>query len=89
MNVEVLLEHIASIPVIQNVPSLLKRIADSQLPHGADIVINLYQKFLLQYHPRALALANAPIESTLPPQGTTGVLQASKCIDKKKKKKPV
>ncbi|KAG2114968.1 hypothetical protein BD769DRAFT_1363583 [Suillus cothurnatus] len=87
MNVEVLLEHIASIPVIQNVPSLLKRIADSQLPHGADIVINLYQKFLLQYHPRALALANAPIESTPPPQGTTGVLQASKCIDKKKKKK--
>lgn len=87
MNVEVLLEHIASIPVIQNVPSLLKRIADSQLPHGADIVINLYQKFLLQYHPRALALANAPIESTPPPQGTTGASKASNCIGKKKKKK--
>jgi hypothetical protein len=86
MNVKVLLEHIASIPVIRNVPSLLKRIADSQFPHGADIVINLSQKFLLQYHPRALALANAPIESTLPSQGTTGASKASNCIGKKKKK---
>ncbi|KAG1789703.1 uncharacterized protein HD556DRAFT_1538081 [Suillus plorans] len=67
MNVEALLQHIASVPVIQNIPSLLKRITDSQLPHGADIIINLYQKFLLQYRPRALALANAPIGSTSPP----------------------
>lgn len=66
MNVEVLLQHIASVPVIQNIPSLLRRIIDSQLPHGADIVIGLYQKFLLQYHPQAFALANtnAPIKST-------------------------
>lgn len=63
MHVEVLLKHITSVPVIQNIPSLVKRIADSQLPHGADILIDLYQKFLLQYHPRALALANAPIET--------------------------
>ncbi|KAG2054174.1 hypothetical protein BDR06DRAFT_955787 [Suillus hirtellus] len=67
MNVEVLLQHIASVPVIQNIPALLRRITDSQLPHGADIVISLYQKFLLQHHPTALALANAPIE----PQKTT------------------
>ncbi|KAG1899616.1 uncharacterized protein F5891DRAFT_1189426 [Suillus fuscotomentosus] len=62
MNVEVLLQHIASVPVIQNIPALLRRITDSQLPHGADIIISLYQKFLLQHHPRALALANAPID---------------------------
>ncbi|KAG1726733.1 hypothetical protein EDD22DRAFT_830786 [Suillus occidentalis] len=42
LNVEVLLQHIASVPVIQNIPSLLRRIIDSQLPHGADIVIGLY-----------------------------------------------
>ncbi|KAG1789552.1 uncharacterized protein HD556DRAFT_1493122 [Suillus plorans] len=76
MNVEVLLQHIVSVPVIQNIPSLLKRITDSQLPHGTDIIINLYQKFLLQYHPRALALANAPIGSTSPPQRTDSVLNA-------------
>ncbi|KAG1722910.1 hypothetical protein EDB19DRAFT_1765883, partial [Suillus lakei] len=63
MHVEILLQHIASVPVIQNIPSLIRRIVDSQLPHGADIIIDLYQKFLLQYHPRALALANAPTES--------------------------
>ncbi|KAG1896542.1 uncharacterized protein F5891DRAFT_1175124 [Suillus fuscotomentosus] len=74
MNVEVLLQHIASIPVIQNIPSLLRRINDSQLPHGADIIIDLYQKFLLQYHPQAFALANAPIGSTSPPQRTDSVL---------------
>ncbi|KAG1854123.1 hypothetical protein C8R48DRAFT_776914 [Suillus tomentosus] len=61
INVEVLLQHIASVPVIQNIPALLRRIIDSQLPHGADIMISLYQKFLLQHHPTALALANAPI----------------------------
>ncbi|KAG1774644.1 hypothetical protein EV702DRAFT_1200228 [Suillus placidus] len=60
MHVQVLLQHITSVPVIQNMPSLVRRIVDSQLPHGADIIIDLYQKFLLQYHPRALALANAP-----------------------------
>ncbi|KAG2157665.1 uncharacterized protein EDB93DRAFT_1246732 [Suillus bovinus] len=60
MHVEVLLQHITSVPVIQNLPSLVKRIVDSQLPHGADILIDLYQKFLLRNHPKALALANAP-----------------------------
>ncbi|KAG2028486.1 hypothetical protein BDR03DRAFT_1078038, partial [Suillus americanus] len=58
MHVQVLLQHITSVPVIQNIPSLVRRIVDSQLPHGADIIIDLYQKFLLQYHPQALALAN-------------------------------
>jgi len=62
MQVEVLLQHIASIHVIQNMASLVRRIADSQLPHGADIIIHLYQKVLLQYHP-ALALASVPTDS--------------------------
>ncbi|KAG2087726.1 hypothetical protein BD769DRAFT_1529736, partial [Suillus cothurnatus] len=60
MQVQVLVQHIAAVPVIQNLPSLVRRIVDSQLPHGADIMIDLYQKFLLQHHPQALALANAP-----------------------------
>ncbi|OAX32142.1 hypothetical protein K503DRAFT_677382, partial [Rhizopogon vinicolor AM-OR11-026] len=50
MQVEVLLKHIASVPVMQNIPSLIRRIADSQLPHGADIILDLYQKVLLRYH---------------------------------------
>jgi hypothetical protein len=57
MHVQVLLQHITSVPVIQNLPSLVRRIVDSQLPHGGDIIIDLYQQFLLQYHFRALALA--------------------------------
>jgi hypothetical protein len=48
MHVQVLLQHITSVPVIQNLPSLIRRIVDSQLPHGGDIIIDLYQKFLLQ-----------------------------------------
>ncbi|OJA15814.1 hypothetical protein AZE42_09162 [Rhizopogon vesiculosus] len=63
MQVEVLLKHIASVPVMQNIPSLIRRIADSQLPHGADIIIDLYQKVLLRYHPQPLAPANAPMET--------------------------
>jgi len=79
MQVEVLLDHIASVPVIQNMPSLVKRIADSQLPHGADIIIDLFQKILLRYHPQELALANGPpdgerpapmISKSWPPQPT-------------------
>ncbi|KAG2114186.1 uncharacterized protein F5147DRAFT_678317 [Suillus discolor] len=72
MNVEILLQHIASVPVIQNIPALLGRITDSQLPHGADIIISLYQKFLLQHHPQALALAQAPIaQAPIEPQKIT------------------
>jgi hypothetical protein len=67
MQVEVLFNHIASVPVIQNIPSLVKRIADSQLPHGADIIIDLFQKVLLKYHPQAMALASAPPEEERPP----------------------
>jgi len=66
MQVEVLLKHIASVPVIQNIPALVKRIAGSQLPHGAEIIIDLFQKILLRYHPHALALANAPVEKEQP-----------------------
>ncbi|KAG1818191.1 uncharacterized protein BJ212DRAFT_1480008 [Suillus subaureus] len=77
MQVQVLIQHIASVPVIQNIPALVRRIVDSQLPHGADIIIDLYQKFLLQCHPRALALANSPTEKEPSPQpgafGQSGV----------------
>jgi hypothetical protein len=66
MQVEVLLKHIASVPVVQNIPALVKRIAGSQLPHGAEIIIDLFQKVLLRYHPHALALANAPTEREQP-----------------------
>ncbi|KAG2143597.1 hypothetical protein DEU56DRAFT_910729 [Suillus clintonianus] len=66
MQVDILLQHIASVDVIQNMPSLARRIADSQIPHGADIMIDLYRKMLLQYHPQALALAEAPTERESP-----------------------
>ncbi|KAG2037930.1 hypothetical protein BDR03DRAFT_981933 [Suillus americanus] len=69
MQVQVLIQHIASVPVIQNMPSLIRRIVDSQLPHGADIIIDLYQKFLLQYHPPALAPADPPKKEPSPQRG--------------------
>lgn len=72
MHVQVLLQHITSVPVIQNLPSLIRRIVDSELPHGGDIIIDLYQKFLLQYHPRALALANAPTQTESAPSQSDG-----------------
>ncbi|KAG2117654.1 hypothetical protein BD769DRAFT_1777983 [Suillus cothurnatus] len=64
MQVQVLVQHITAVPVIQNIPSLIRKIVDSQLPHGADIMIDLYQNFLLQHHPQALARANAPAEDS-------------------------
>lgn len=72
MHVQVLLQHITSVPVIQNLPSLIRRIVDSELPHGGDIIIDLYQKFLLQYHSRALALANAPTQTESAPSQPDG-----------------
>lgn len=78
MHVQVLLQHITSVPVIQNLPSLIRRIVDSELPHGGDIIIDLYQKFLLQYHPRALALANAPTETKSAPSQSDGELEGRK-----------
>ncbi|KAH7926217.1 hypothetical protein BV22DRAFT_1009619 [Leucogyrophana mollusca] len=60
VQVGLLYQHIASRPVVEGLPALIKRIARGELPHGADIVTELYQRVLLKHYPSALR--PAPLE---------------------------
>jgi len=50
----VLYSHIASPPVVAHFPALARRIANKELPHGADIVIGVHTRLLKEPHPLPL-----------------------------------
>ena len=52
MQVESLLQNIDTPIVINNLPTLLKRIAGADLPHGADILIQLHGRMRTQHYPK-------------------------------------
>ncbi|KAF8837052.1 hypothetical protein BDN67DRAFT_244089 [Paxillus ammoniavirescens] len=54
MLLDTLYAHIASRPVVAGLPALARRIANKELPHGADIVIGLHTRILQEHHPLAL-----------------------------------
>jgi hypothetical protein len=60
MEVESLFQHVATPTVIKNFPTLMKRIAGADLPHGADILIQLHQRMLRQLYPGTLSPSHAP-----------------------------
>jgi len=50
----VLYSHIASPPLVAHFPALARRIANKELPHGADIVIGVHTRLLKEPHPLPL-----------------------------------
>ena len=46
-----LYSHIASSPVVANFPAFAKRIANKELPHGADIILGIHARLLREPHP--------------------------------------
>ncbi|KAG8217016.1 hypothetical protein J3R82DRAFT_7331 [Butyriboletus roseoflavus] len=51
MELDVLYSHIASTPVVVNFPAFAKRIANNELPHGADIILGIHTRLLKEPHP--------------------------------------
>ncbi|KAF8431060.1 hypothetical protein L210DRAFT_3561117 [Boletus edulis BED1] len=57
--------RIASPPVVANFPALAQRLVHGELPHGADIIVGIYTRFLNECHPRALKPA-PPVPTLVP-----------------------
>ncbi|KAF9237960.1 hypothetical protein BU15DRAFT_9434, partial [Melanogaster broomeanus] len=51
MELDVLHAHVASPSVVNGLPELAKRIANKDLPHGADIIIGWHTRILRQHYP--------------------------------------
>ncbi|KAI9458727.1 hypothetical protein HD554DRAFT_2298928 [Boletus coccyginus] len=56
MELDVLYTHIKSPPVVANFATLVQRIANKELPHGADIMIGIHTRLLQEHqrHPSSL-----------------------------------
>ena len=51
MELDVLYAHIGSPPVVANFSALVRRIANRELPHGADIVVGVHARLLKEHRP--------------------------------------
>lgn len=51
MELDVLYSHITSSLVVADFPALARRIANKELPHGADIVVGIHTRLLKEPHP--------------------------------------
>jgi len=60
MEVESLFQHVVTPTVMKDFPTLMKRIAGADIPHGADILFQLHQRMLRQLYPGTLSLPHAP-----------------------------
>ncbi|OJA12248.1 hypothetical protein AZE42_04081 [Rhizopogon vesiculosus] len=60
MEVESLFQHVTTPTVKKDYPTLIKRIAGADLPHGADVLIQLHEKMLNQHYPRTVSSLSMP-----------------------------
>ncbi|KAI6137904.1 hypothetical protein BKA82DRAFT_4163747 [Pisolithus tinctorius] len=60
---DLLAQNLATIPVIQGFPQLMRRIAKNELAHGADILIGLHTRIIRQHY---LPVPNTTSSSTRP-----------------------
>ena len=50
MQLDVLYSQLASPPVAANSPTLAHRIADKEIPYGADIIVGIHARLLKEHH---------------------------------------
>ena len=55
MELDLLSQRIATAPIAEGLPALMKRISQNQLPHGADIMIGLLTRTLRLHYANGLA----------------------------------
>lgn len=69
MELDTLYFYIATPPVVAKFPALMQRIANKELPHGVDIMTDIYTRFLRALHPFALSstsMSPPPAQPSLP-----------------------
>lgn len=73
-----LYSHITSSPVVADFPALARRIANNELPHGADIIVGIHTRLLKEPHPLPWRRAVAPLAKfSGPPEPVQIVASAS------------
>jgi hypothetical protein len=65
MEVEVLFQHIATPTIMKDLPKLIKRIVGGDLPHGADILIQLGRQMLRPQPPATFCPLPLPVTSNM------------------------
>ena len=68
-----LYSHIASPPVVANFAALAQRIANKELPHGADIIVGIHARLLKESYP--LPFKPAPPNSLFNNWGRSGLVK--------------
>ena len=71
MELDVLYDHIGSAPVVTGFPAFAKRLADKELPHGAEVIVGIHARLLKQRQPLTLTPASPVIPSSLSPAPAT------------------
>ena len=62
MQLDVLYDHIGSASVVTSFPAFAKRLADNQLPHGAEVIIRIHARLLKERQ----SLPPTPTPPTIP-----------------------
>ena len=55
LELDLLLQKIATPPIVEGLPTLMRRISQKELPHGADVIIGLHTRILRLHYARELA----------------------------------
>lgn len=73
MELDLLVEKLASPPIVEGLPKLMTRISQKELSHGADIMVGFYRRILQQQHLSGLSdSTTAAPSSPEPAQGSSG-----------------
>ena len=60
-------QKIATAPIVEGLPALMRRISQKELPHGADIIIGLHTRILRLHYARELAQIRPRLPDFTPP----------------------
>lgn len=66
MELDMLSQKIATAPIIEGLPTLMRRISQKEMPHGADIIIGLHTRILQLHYANELAQIQAPTPNPQP-----------------------
>ncbi|KAI6038873.1 hypothetical protein EDC04DRAFT_3090475 [Pisolithus marmoratus] len=79
LELDLLVEKLATFPVIQGLPQLVRRIARNELSHGADILIGLHTRILQKHYWSAPSLP-AVTGSSIKPTTSVSTTQAAATV---------
>ena len=61
MELDLLSQRMATAPIVEGLPALMRRISQNQLPHGADIMIGLLTRIIRLHYANGLSMIPTPV----------------------------